>query len=119
MDNLIEMKSFNFAVKVVKLCRYLRDTKKEYVISQQLLKSGTSIGANISEALHGQSKADFIAKMNISLKEAAETKYWFRLLTASETITDDEGGSLLFECIEIQKILFSIVKTSRENDIKK
>jgi four helix bundle protein len=119
MNNLIEIRSFNFAVNVVKLCRYLRDTKKEYVISQQLLKSGTSIGANISEALHGQSKADFIAKMNISLKEASETKYWFRLLIASDTITDDEGSGLLTECIEIQKILFSIVKTSKENENKK
>ena len=119
MDNLIEMKSFNFAVEVVKLCRYLRETKKEYVISQQLLKSGTSIGANISEALHGQTKPDFIAKMSISLKEASETKYWFRLLIASETITDDEGRSLLDECIEIQKILFSIVKTSKKNEGKK
>ena len=80
MEQTVERKSFCFAVRIVKLCKYLRNTQKEYVLSKQLLRSGTSIGANIAEAEQAQSRADFIAKMNIALKEAVETNYWLRLL---------------------------------------
>jgi four helix bundle protein len=113
MDNLVESKSFDFAVRIVKLYRYLTDTKKEFVLSKQLLRSGTSIGANISEAQQGQSTADFISKMNIALKEAAETKYWLRLLQATSYLSVKEAGSILNECVELEKILYSIVRTSK------
>ena len=86
--SVVADKSFAFAVRIVKLYKYLCDEKKEYVLSKQLLRSGTSIGANIQEGLNGQSKRDFLMKMNISLKEASETQYWLRLLTATtQTVT--------------------------------
>ena len=90
MEDLIKTKSFEFAVRIVKLCKYLNETKKEFVLSKQLIRSGTSVGANISEAQQAQSRADFISKMNISLKEAAETKYWLKLLGATEYLTEKE-----------------------------
>ena len=114
MENVVESKSFDFAVRIVKLCRYLSESKKEYVLTKQLLRSGTSIGANISEAQQAQSKADFISKMNISLKEAAETKYWLKLLAATDYLTEKEVSSVLNECIEIEKILYNIVRTSKK-----
>ena len=80
MEHTVEQKSFLFAVRIVKLCKHLNTAKKEYVLSKQLLRAGTSIGANIAEAEQAQSKADFISKMNIALKEAVETNYWLRLL---------------------------------------
>ena len=113
MDNPIENKSFDFAVRIVKLSQCLNEQKKEFVLSKQLLRSGTSIGANVAEAQQGQSSADFISKMNIALKEAAETKYWIRLLVATGYLTEIETKSILSECIEIEKILYSIVRTSK------
>jgi four helix bundle protein len=113
MDSSVENKSFDFAVSIVKLCRYLADAKREFVLSNQLLRSGTSIGANISEAQQAQSKADFIAKMNIALKEAAESKYWIRLLEATEILSNSITQPLFEECIEIEKMLYSIIRTSK------
>jgi four helix bundle protein len=113
MANVIEDKSFDFAVRIVKLNKYLIEKKKEFVLSKQLLRSGTSIGANIAEAQQAQSDADFLAKMNISLKEAAETKYWIRLLKATDYLTEAETKSILSECIEIEKLLYSIVRTTK------
>ena len=113
MANIIEDKSFDFAVRIVKLNKYLNEQKKEFVLSKQLLRSGTSIGANIAEAQQAQSNADFLSKMNISLKEAAETKYWIRLLKATDYLTESETQSILSECIEIEKLLYSIVRTSK------
>jgi four helix bundle protein len=113
MDNLIENKSFDFAVRIVKLSQFLNEQKKEFVISKQILRSGTSIGANVAEAQQGQSHADFISKMNIALKEAAETKYWIRLLEATGYLTETETEALLAECVKIEKILYSIVRTSK------
>ncbi len=107
-------KSFAFALKAVKLYEYLSLDKKEFVLSKQVLRSGTSIGANINEAIEAQSKADFIHKMSISLKEARETEYWLKLLTASGYINDSDN--YLEELGEIIKILVSIVKTSRKNN---
>jgi four helix bundle protein len=114
-DNAILEKSFAFAVRVVRLYRYLCDEKKEYVLSKQLLRSGTSIGANISEAQAGQSKNDFIAKMSIASKEARESKYWIDLLVATSYLGCDNAHtkSLIIEINEISKLLTSIVKTSQ------
>ena len=90
MDATIEQKSFRFAIRIVKLYKYLRKEKKEFVLSKQLLRSGTSIGANAAESQQAQSRADFVAKLNISLKEAAETDYWLRLLHATDYLSDEE-----------------------------
>ena len=115
MKNVIEEKSFKFAVRVVNLYRYLTENKKEYVLSKQLLKSGTSIGANVSEAERGQSRADFYAKMNVALKEANETEYWIRLLQATDYLTDSEYYSVLKDIDEIIRILVSITKTAKDD----
>ena len=115
--NIILDKSFEFAIRVVKLYKYLCDDKKEYVLSKQLLRAGTSIGANINEAQAGQSKADFIAKMAIASKEARESKYWIDLLIKTDylDINENHVKSLLNDIEEIIKLLTSIVKTSMEN----
>jgi len=116
-DNIILDKSFEFAIRVVKLYKYLCDEKKEYVLSKQLLRAGTSIGANINEAQAGQSKKDFIAKMAIASKEARETKYWIDLLTKTDylDINENHVHSLISDIEEIIKLLTSIVKSSMEN----
>ncbi len=116
MSNLIEEKSFDFAVRIVKLNKYLIEQKREFVLSKQLLRSGTSIGANIAEAQQAQTKADFLTKINISLKETAETKYWLRLLIATDYLDENETRSLLDECVEIEKILYSIVRTTKNKN---
>lgn len=114
-DNPLLDKSLLFAARIVKLNKYLTKEKKETVIAKQIIRSATSIGANANEAIYGQSKADFIAKLQISLKETAETEYWLRLLILSEYITDKEGNSLLDDCLEIKRILVSTLKTAKEN----
>ncbi len=114
-NNIIKDKSFNFAIQIVKLYKYLSENKNEFVLSKQILRSGTSIGANINEALQGQSKKDFLMKMNISLKECSETKYWLELLYATEYIDKKMMVSIHNDCIEIEKILTSIVKTTKIN----
>ena len=113
MRGVLEDKSFQFAIRIVRLSNYLRDEKKEFVISKQILRSGTSIGANIAEAQYGQSKADFITKMHISLKEANETKYWLRLLCATNYI-DDSQTSIMDACDELLRLLTSTCKTTKE-----
>lgn len=115
MSKTIEERSFDFAVRIVKLKDFLIEEKKEFDISRQILRSGTSIGANVSEAQQAQSQADFLTKMNIALKEAAETKYWLRLLNATDKLTDKETKSILDECVEIEKTLYSIVRTTKKN----
>ena len=114
-DNVIVEKSKAFALRIIKLYTYLTEKKKEYVISKQLLRSGTSIGANVKEAIRGQSKADFYAKLSISLKEASETEYWLELLSESGFLKNHENEytTLYAECQEIIKILVSILKTRR------
>ncbi len=109
----IEEKSFNFAVRIVRLKDFLVNEKKEYDIARQLLRSGTSIGANVAEAQQAQSQADFLTKMNIALKEATETKFWLRLLNATDKLTENEIKSILNECVEIEKILYSIARTTK------
>ena len=113
MDATIERKSFQFAIRIVNLHKYLRKEKKEFVLSKQLLRSGTSIGANVAEAQQAQSRADFISKLTISLKEAAETNYWLRLLHATDFLSDTEFQSVHNDCRELEKILTAIIKTSR------
>ena len=114
-ENILIDKSIEFAARIIKLQRYLLKDKKENVISKQIVRSGTSIGANINEANYGQSKADFISKMHISLKETAETEYWLRLLIKAELLTVKEGESLLKDCPEIKKILISSINTAKKN----
>ena len=111
----VKEKSFQFAIRIVNLYKYLQEEKKEFVLSKQVLKSGTSIGANINEAQQGQSKKDFLKKMNISLKECTETKYWIELLSATDYMTNEQKGSILSDCIEIEKMLTSIVKTTSDS----
>lgn len=112
---IIEQKSFQFAVRIVKLSKYLRSTKKEYTLSKQLLRSGTSIGANVAEAQQAQSKADFISKLSIALKETTETKYWLKLLRATDYLSEAEFQSIFSGCVEIEKILVSIIKSSKDH----
>jgi len=113
-ESLVGKKSFEFAIRVVRLYRYLCDERKEYTLSKQLLRSGTSIGANIREALQGQSKKDFISKMNIALKEANESLYWIELLSATNILDKNQGESIWNDCNELVSLLVSIVKTSKK-----
>ena len=114
MEKVIQTKSFQFALRIVKLCRYLQDTKREFIMSKQLLRCGTSIGANVAESEHAQSRADFCSKLNIALKEAAETDYWLRLLYESDYLTESEFQSVYADCKEIERLLAAIVKTVKE-----
>ena len=113
MSHNIQDKSFRFAVRIVNLCKVLRADRKEYTLSKQLLRSGTSIGANIMEAQNAQSRADFLSKLNISLKEATETKYWLRLLDATDYLSKAEFDSIYSDCTEIEKILVTSIKSIR------
>lgn len=106
-------KSLLFAARIVKLYQYLTKQKHETIISKQIIRSGTSIGANANEASYGSSRADFIAKMQIALKETAETEYWLRLLILSGYIENADGSSMLDDCLEIKKMLVSTLKTSK------
>jgi len=113
-SNLIQEKSYAFALNIVRFCRELQDSH-EYVLSKQLLKSGTSIGANVEEAQQGQSKLDFIAKLSISLKEAHESDYWLRLILDSGLDTNNQVDSLRKELDSIISLLTAIIKTSKQN----
>ena len=110
-NNIIQQKSYAFAVRIVKVYQYLCDEKKEFTLSKQLLRCGTSIGANVEEAIGGQSEKDFFAKLTISYKEARETHYWIRLLTDTGYLSKEQSESLLIDSIEIQKIIGSIQRT--------
>jgi len=116
-DNILLNKSFKFAVRIVNLYKYL-NSKKEYVLSKQLLRSGTSIGANINESQDAQSTNDFISKLSISLKEARESKYWIELLSETDYLTKEEADDILNDLIEIIKLLVSIIKTTKQNKDK-
>ena len=110
--NAIKDKSFKFAIEIVQLYKCLTEEKKEYVLSKQMLRSGTSIGANVIEAQQAQSKRDFLMKMNIALKECSETKYWLELLSATDYIRVDTKMQIYKNCIELEKILTKMVKTT-------
>ena len=115
-NNIVEEKSFEFSVRIVNLYKYLTANKQEFVMSKQLLRSGTSIGANICEAQQAQSQMDFLSKMSISLKESYESDYWLRLLHKTEYINNDEYQSIVSDCRSLTKLLVSIIKTTKENN---
>ncbi len=112
-DNIIQTKTFEFAVRIINLYKFLSTEKKEFVVSKQVLRSGTSIGANVEEAIGGQSKNDFSAKLAIAYKEARETKYWLRLLHATGYIENQMFESLMNDMEEILRIIGSIQKTMK------
>lgn len=116
MRNIIENKSFEFAVRIVNLRKFLVREKNEYILSKQLMRSGTSIGANVSEAQREQSKADFVSKMSIALKEANETNYWLKLLYRTDYIDEKQFGSMVGDLDEIISILVSICNTSKQDN---
>ena len=110
-DNVIRDKSYQFARRIVKLYKFLCEDKKEFILSKQILRSGTSIGANIAESQYGQSRQDFAAKLSIAQKEAGETEFWLRLLSDEKYLSKQMGESLLTDCRELIMILQSITKT--------
>lgn len=112
-ESVLRTKSFDFAFRILNLYKYLQNEHREYVISKQVLRSGTSIGANVEEAKHGQSTIDFIHKLSIAQKEAAETNYWLKLLARGEYINGKLAESMLVDCEEIQKLLTASIKTSK------
>ena len=114
-ESILREKSYQFALRIIKLYKFISTEKKEFVLSKQILRSGTSIGANVEEATQAQSKTDFVHKLSIAQKESAETNYWLRLLRDSEFLTEKQAESLLVDCEEIQKMLTSSIKTSKEN----
>lgn len=113
-DNIVLEKSFAFAVRIVSLCHYLTKHKRDFVLSKQLLRSATSIGANLEEAMGGQSKKDFFAKLTIAYKEARETHYWLRLLAQSGSLEHDRSGPLIDQCEELLRIIGSIQRTLKQ-----
>ena len=115
-QSIVGDKSLAFAKRIAKLYRFLVDKKKETIMSKQILRSGTSIGANIREGLFAQSRKDFISKMNIALKEAGETDYWLDVIQSAEYLTDQEYNSLMSDNNELIKLLTSIIKTTKENN---
>ena len=117
-ENILKEKAYKFALRTIKLYQYLANEKKEFVMSKQVLRSGTSIGANIEETNQAQSKMDFIHKLAISQKESFETHYWIRLLRDSEFLTDKLAESLLTDCEEVQKLITSSIKTAKLNSEK-
>ena len=114
MDKAIQERSFRFAIRIVNLYKYLQAEQKEYVMTKQLLRCGTSIGANVAEAQQAQSRADFINKLNIALKEAYETNYWLRLLYETQYLNQEQFQSIITDCKELEKLLISIIKTAKE-----
>jgi len=115
-DNAIVVKIKAFAIKIIRLYQFIQSEKKEFTISKQLLRSGTSIGANVKEGIRGYSKKDFRFKLGIALKEASETEYWLELLFETEYITENQFQSILKDCIEIIKILTAILNSCKDQD---
>lgn len=116
-NNQVVQKSKAFAIRIIRLYQHLTTEKKEHILSKQILRSGTSIGANIRESIRAQSTADFLSKMQIALKEASETEYWLELLVETDYITEKAGKSLLDDCEELIKLIVAIVKTSKERQL--
>ena len=114
-ENVLREKSYSFALRIVKAYKYLIAEKKEFVLSKQLLRAGTSIGANVAEANQGQSRPDFISKLSIALKESVETEYWLNLLRDSDYLTSEQTASLLVDCRELIRILTSSIKTTKRS----
>jgi len=116
-ENIIQQKSYNFAIRIVKLYKFLIEKKKEFVLSKQILRSGTSVGANVEEAIGGESKRDFICKMSIAYKECRETHYWIRILYDTNFLNKKEFDSLVLDCEELMRIISKIQKTSKGNNL--
>ena len=116
-NNVLKEKSVAFAIRIVNCCKFLQE-KNEYIMSKQLLRSGTSIGANIHEGIFAQSKADFVSKISISMKEASETSYWLTILCQTEYISESMYQSLKKDLDEIIRIIISSIKTSKKNEDK-
>ena len=114
-QNVVKDKSFEFAIRIINLYKHLTGSKQEFVISKQLLRSGTSIGANICEAEQAQSTADFLSKISISLKESCESDYWIRLLHRTDYISEQEYQSIIADCKELTNLLTSIIKSIKQN----
>ena len=114
-DSILREKSYAFALRIIKAYQYLSTEQKEFVLSKQLLRSGTSIGASIREARYAQSKADFVHKLSIAIKEAGETEYWLMLLRDSKYIDDKVFESIASDCVELLKILTSSINTLKRN----
>ena len=114
MNSIVGPKSYSFALRCIELYKFLTAGKRELVLSKQVLRSGTAIGALIKEAEHAQSKADFLNKMNVALKEANETEYWLMLLKDSQYLSEKEFTSIHKDCDELIRLLVSIVKTTKE-----
>jgi len=114
-ENILKTKSYQFAIRIVRLSQYLQQEKKEFVLSKQILRSGTAIGALIREAEYGQSIPDFIHKLNISLKETNETEYWINILKDTGYVSEPMFASLLIDCKELLRLLISSIKTSKLN----
>lgn len=112
-ERIVKSKSFSFALRIVKLYQFMNKEKKEFVLSKQLLRSGTAIGALVREAEHGESKADFVHKLAIAQKEANETEYWLELISQSGYLTENQFISILQDCTEIRKMLSSIILTTK------
>ena len=116
-NNQIAIDSKKYAIRIVNLYKYLNDVKKEFVMSKQILRSGTSIGANISESVFAQSRQDFVSKLSISLKEASETKYWLELLHETDFINDVQFDSLLDENSKLIGTLVNIINSTKNNNV--
>ena len=114
-ENTVARKSYSFSVRCVNLYKYLSEEKHDCIIGKQLLRSGTSVGANVKEAVRGYTKADFASKISIALKEASETEFWIELLRDTDYITASQADSMLNDCVELIKILTSILKKTKEN----
>jgi len=112
-DNIVYEKAFKFAIQIVDLYKYLSKEKNEYILSKQLLRAGTSIGANIKEGIEGQSTRDFLSKMSIALKEASETEYWLELLISTNYIEKEPYKGILEDCKELNRILTAIIRTTK------
>lgn len=114
-ENILKDKSYKFALRIVKLYKHLTEDKKEFVLSKQVLRSGTSIGANVFENNSAESKTDFARKLAVAHKESFETEYWINLLKDSEYITEKQAESVLNDCRELQKLLTATIKTTKDN----
>ena len=114
-ESILSTKSFAFALRIIKLYQFIVEDRREFVLSKQVLRSGTSVGANVEESIHAQSKMDFIHKLSIAQKEASETNYWLRLLKESGYLEEKLACSLLGDCDELQRMLAASVKTAKSN----
>lgn len=114
-DNVVLEKSYRFSLRIIRLYQHVSKQHSEYILSKQVLRSGTSVGANVEEAIGAQSRKDFKSKLEIAYKEARETKYWLRLLRDSDYLTNDQANSVLVDCEELLKLLGSIITTLKDD----